>query len=224
MRLPLHVRRSQTGFTLIEMLIVIAIIGILIGLLLPVLAVARRKANEAATRAIMHNLMLALDNYKTDTGLYPIRPGGSNKIFDSGGGYNPGFYQTPCVAQSSTKANPATDNNNSKLIKHLLDQRFLDAKKTDTGTDNKLRDKFSMPIVVRFLVLSPVASGDSLKLTEKPFAWSYGADWCNGVKATAGATDPAYANVGGTVYDEAERKLIEDDSPVAGTDDICTWR
>lgn len=79
-------KRAQRGFTMIELLTVIAIIGILMALLLPVLANVRRNAKETATRSLIKSIETAIAAYEFDWGVYPpdgqagaitaYRPGG----------------------------------------------------------------------------------------------------------------------------------------------------
>jgi prepilin-type N-terminal cleavage/methylation domain-containing protein len=65
-------RRSRpSGFTLIEIMIAIAIIAILAGLLLPTINRARAKARESAAKQAMSAIAMALDKYRDDFGRYP---------------------------------------------------------------------------------------------------------------------------------------------------------
>lgn len=59
------------GFTLVELLTVIAIIGVLAGILIPVVGAARKSANKAKTRAQFNQWATALQNYRTEYGYWP---------------------------------------------------------------------------------------------------------------------------------------------------------
>jgi prepilin-type N-terminal cleavage/methylation domain-containing protein len=61
----------RDGFTLVELLIVIAIIALLMGILLPSLNKARQIAYCAKTGGNMHNVGIAMDTFTNDYGLYP---------------------------------------------------------------------------------------------------------------------------------------------------------
>lgn len=63
--------RARHGFTLIEVLTVIVIIGILAGVALPVIFGALAKAKEGAVRTEIEGLSQALESYKLKYGDYP---------------------------------------------------------------------------------------------------------------------------------------------------------
>lgn len=54
------------GFTLIELMVVIAIIGILMGILLPVLGAVRRKAQKVQVHNMVHECELACANFRLE--------------------------------------------------------------------------------------------------------------------------------------------------------------
>lgn len=64
-------REPGQGFTLIEMLVVIAIIGILAGLLMPAIQAARLKAQKAVAMTEMKNLGVAISQYEQDYSRLP---------------------------------------------------------------------------------------------------------------------------------------------------------
>ena len=64
-------KNKKRGFTLIEMLIVIVIIGILMAALIPRLTGARGRANDVARKADLAQIASALVSYQIDRGAFP---------------------------------------------------------------------------------------------------------------------------------------------------------
>ena len=63
--------RVGRGFTLVEMLVVITIIGILAGLAIPAVIVARNRAKITAVAMDIKQLEMACQHYKEKFGEYP---------------------------------------------------------------------------------------------------------------------------------------------------------
>lgn len=61
----------RSGFTLIEMLVVLAIMGILIAVITPAYTGYKRRAARQATIGSMRVITMALEQYKEDIGEYP---------------------------------------------------------------------------------------------------------------------------------------------------------
>ena len=66
-----HQRRSDGGFTLIELMVVIVILGILAGLVLPRFMGRTEEARRTKATLQIENLEGALKLYKLDNGAYP---------------------------------------------------------------------------------------------------------------------------------------------------------
>jgi general secretion pathway protein G len=61
----------ESGFTLLELIIVVAIIGILATIAMPALKDVPRRANEAVLKTNLHTMRDVIDQYYGDKGKYP---------------------------------------------------------------------------------------------------------------------------------------------------------
>lgn len=64
-------RCASRGFTLVELLVVIGIIGLLVALLMPTISKANETVRAILTRWTIKNIALGLENFKQDFQIYP---------------------------------------------------------------------------------------------------------------------------------------------------------
>ena len=65
------IETKRSGFTLIEVLLVVAILGILAGVVVVNFAGKQKKTMISATYTSIKNISLAIDMYEVDTGRFP---------------------------------------------------------------------------------------------------------------------------------------------------------
>jgi prepilin-type N-terminal cleavage/methylation domain-containing protein/prepilin-type processing-associated H-X9-DG protein len=93
----------RTAFTLVELLVVVAIIGILIGLLLPAVQAARESARRLQCNNNLKQIGLALHAYHNSYGQFPSgyrsRVGSNGPADDKGPGWAWGAYILPFMEE-----------------------------------------------------------------------------------------------------------------------------
>ena len=183
--------RHRRGFTLVELLVVIAVIGILLGLLLPAVQAVREAARRTACKNNIRQLGLALHNYEAAFERFPM-----GYAYISGSDYaaKTGYS----VASGYDEANHLGHSWGTYVLPFLEQQNLYDQIKLNLpGFDpaNLVPREFSLPI---FLCPTDawshenfVVRDDTVSPIEQYAAASYCANWgpAQGVADTPG--DPS---------------------------------
>jgi general secretion pathway protein G len=110
---PARRRRARTGagFTLVEILVVISIIGVLVALLVPAIASAVRGANEAVVSGDIQQFAQSLASFKNQYGEYPP----SRIVLNENGFYDVSSTATLASLRTTFFAAPALINGNPDI-------------------------------------------------------------------------------------------------------------
>jgi len=66
LKLRQRMARDESGFTLVELLVVMLILGLLIAVAIPTFFNQKQKANDADSKAMAHTAQTAVETYATD--------------------------------------------------------------------------------------------------------------------------------------------------------------
>lgn len=141
----MRAKRTDNGFTLVEILVVIGIITILAGLVVAAVGNAKERAKTEATRATINKILVALAEYRQVYYAYPPDQGaytGSQNLYyslgielDTAGGYDPETGKTkaakfgPALHGGFKKAEISAD-------KYILDSWNNQLTYTNPGLDH----------------------------------------------------------------------------------------
>src|ERR1041385_4300505 len=166
-------RDHSSAFTLVEILVAIAIIAILAGLLLPALAKSKDSAKKAQAKSEMANILGAIHNYEAEYGRMPVSPAAFNSTTPQCPDFTCGTVMADSTSMDSTtvinvqksgyhRRNPEvisilTDADRPPNKNHALNPNhhsFLNAKvasgqnSAGIGTDGIYRDPWGHPYII----------------------------------------------------------------------------
>ena len=99
-----HDLDGEAGFTLLEVLVVIAIIGLLVGLVAPAALRQLGGARVSVAKQSIERLGSVLDMYKLDVGSYPATSDGLQALIEKPGGVN--NWNGPYVKSETAALDP----------------------------------------------------------------------------------------------------------------------
>jgi prepilin-type N-terminal cleavage/methylation domain-containing protein len=107
--------RTDAGFTLIELMIVVAIIAVLAGILIPNFVHARGQSATAACEANLRSIATAAELYFTDNQVYPATTQAVDTTFGTTGTAGTYLNNTPIDPAAATSALRYTFTNDGQV-------------------------------------------------------------------------------------------------------------
>ncbi|MGJ8639393.1 MAG: type II secretion system protein [Opitutaceae bacterium] len=146
---------NKSAFTLIELLMVIAIIGILAGILIPTVGSVKKQANVAASKAQLSNYVTAITMFKGEYGFFPFSDAQKNNGAEINS-LSDDFVET---LSGRNGKEPATTGGNRRSIGfHSFSESEFFVDDDDQIDESQIADRFNN--VNLFIVIDPDGDGE----------------------------------------------------------------
>jgi len=235
------IRLQHGAFTLVEMLVVIAIIAIMASILVPVVGRAKTKSKVAAARVEMAGLELAIKSYHNDYSRWPVpkKPSGSSGWANKGEDFT---YDTDGAV--SPRGNEAlmeilmaeAGDHNTGHERNPKKNKYIEPKESgDTNdlpgfsTTGRYHDPFGNPYIVSLDLNGDGVCADAT-YCEKGFSESAGSGLVGLVKFEKARPDAPPPDIPPDVYVYKGEVMIWSFGPdklkgsVARSDNILSWQ
>ncbi|MFW5751156.1 MAG: prepilin-type N-terminal cleavage/methylation domain-containing protein [Planctomycetota bacterium] len=163
---------QRRGFTLIELMVVMAVIAVLMGLLIPVISTAMSGSKKAETTATLQNIEQAIANYHSRNGVLPL--------------FDEDLAAHDCMGGGDVVDEHEVEANNVLLLACL---RTVDRDTFGPGADcvnqGVIVDAWHRPFLYRPFTCYPLIAGSALPHSDDPprpdsyQLWSFGPDRTN---------------------------------------------
>jgi len=146
-----RITRNTSAFTLIELLMVIAIIGILAGILIPTVGAVKKQANIAASKSQLSNYVNAISMFKSEYKFYPdfgaSAAGDSYTVSLNSPATSTAFIKTLSARTTTGAPISATDakslGNRRKIAFHSFSESEFYLDDSDVVSTDQLADRFN---------------------------------------------------------------------------------
>lgn len=97
---------SRSGFTLVEMILVMVILAALAAVVVPKFAGRSKQAKETQARSQITNMELAIDSYEVDMGEFPRSGNNLQELINPPTGNNANAWQGPYLKKGGIPTDP----------------------------------------------------------------------------------------------------------------------